>query len=296
MKDYIIYFPIVVALPTFVAAILYYYKRVKLLRIQGEEKIISLSNATIAMQGKILDLWNIAEREHNKLRHLTDYNEIDITKCKKQLDVLQEVIKVGCHIVLLMCGNSIKGLFEQKSNDRLGISVKILKEDEVTSNYIHFVCDYPADYPIRLNRNTAFRYVKETGNYFLVNDVPNAVASGKFEEEEYKYKDKKYLFKSTLVIPLTLRNYMLSDNFMKMFHIQHFKEEKDIFGFLCLDHPDVGFFNVQDVEISHIFAQFITFALLIEMQHTKFSEVYQHATETLYKDRPGDANKEEKRL
>ena len=83
-------------------------------------------------------------------------------------------------------------------------------------------------------------------------------------------------YRSTLVIPMSL----LTKNLRQEF-IEHFKVDSDaeriVFGFLCFDHPEAGFFEDSDVHFGYIVADFLSLYLIQQLLYTDYSSVYQLA-------------------
>ncbi len=157
------------------------------------------------------------------------------------------------------------------------------------------------DSSCKVKENSGFLYVKKNGRYFFCNDIPKAAKSGEYvnprlisdKVDSYKIKkktshrrssyiDKKWVacwnsgsknshpkseqyyrdcYKSTLIIPLTLRNNNLSKRFIKKINMKNV--ERTIFGYLCFDHIETNYFDEMfDVNAGYIFADILSLYLL----------------------------------
>ena len=136
----------------------------------------------------------------------------------------------------------------------------------------------------------------EIGEHYFENDIPEAVKLrgyvnprlGPRQAAEYKiagrFSAKRYLstdpdrawigcwdiggpapsnprtcYKSTLIIPMTLVNNPLSEEFLQDTPIgQDTKSDRSIYGFLCLDHQSRDYFHETDVNVGYIFADLLS--------------------------------------
>jgi hypothetical protein len=168
-------------------------------------------------------------------------------------------------------------------------------------------------YPVRAN--TAFEEISDNGKYYFCSNIPYSLQRASYvnarinlrEFPEYhvsyfrellyrKKPDKNWqrcwnqiqapigwqkppietCYKSTLVIPLALnqRNGWVSDEFCRRFEIRDLK----CFGFLCMDHQNVNFFNEkEDVSLGYIFADLISLYLLQRLNCTDYSSIFKES-------------------
>jgi hypothetical protein len=85
-------------------------------------------------------------------------------------------------------------------------------------------------------------------------------------------------YKSTLVIPLSLKREELDQSFINQFDsIGNTREtERLIFGFLCFDHQEIKFFNeTSDVKIGYIFADILSLYLMARKTYTDCSTTFE---------------------
>jgi hypothetical protein len=89
-------------------------------------------------------------------------------------------------------------------------------------------------------------------------------------------------YKSTLVIPLSLpaNKGWLSQDFKEQFKIEQ-AQNHCFFGFLCLDHQNIGYFKDEDIDISYIFADILSLFLIQKLTCSAYSEVWKESSEIL---------------
>jgi len=84
-------------------------------------------------------------------------------------------------------------------------------------------------------------------------------------------------YKSTLIIPMTLWNVELDEEFRKV--ISTNDAGRTIFGFLCFDHVDSDFFTSRDVDVGYVFADILSQYFILRSIYTEFSSTYNRAIE-----------------
>jgi hypothetical protein len=86
-------------------------------------------------------------------------------------------------------------------------------------------------------------------------------------------------YKSTLVMPLSLVNTdnWLSPEFRNHFRISSFTHSAN-FGFLCLDHQNMSFFDEdEDVDLCYTFANILSLYLIVQLNYTTYSPIFKEA-------------------
>jgi hypothetical protein len=95
----------------------------------------------------------------------------------------------------------------------------------------------------------------------------------------YSRPDFETCYKSTLVIPIAFRvsDSWLSTEFCDQFSMN--SQNYNCFGFLCLDHQNINFFNEeQDVDLGYIFADIIALYLIQRLNCTDYSSLFQESS------------------
>lgn len=92
-------------------------------------------------------------------------------------------------------------------------------------------------------------------------------------------------YRSTLIIPMTLMNNDLSNEFKTEFKFKSIENkniEHVIFGYLCLDHVEPDYFvKPGDIDIGYFFADILTLYQVVALAFTAGSETYQMARKVL---------------
>jgi hypothetical protein len=192
-------------------------------------------------------------------------------------------------------------LFEDRSVNKIRVCIKVIVREKTIATLYRKPESERGDMPFILSENTAFYEILNDGiKSYLCNDIPAAV-----EKDEYinnridrtkvlEYLEKKFLsteeeergwrecwigkeieatecYKSTLVVPMSLRTENLSTDFKE--HLKIVPEAtRAIFGFLCLDNIQRNFFEEEnDINIAYIFADMLSLYLIHQLNLTEYS-------------------------
>jgi len=68
-------------------------------------------------------------------------------------------------------------------------------------------------------------------------------------------------YKSTLIIPMTLRGADVSRDLREILHLDA-THEKSTFGYLCFDHRQTGFFREADIDVGYFFADMLSLYMI----------------------------------
>ncbi|PZO55811.1 MAG: hypothetical protein DCF16_01690 [Alphaproteobacteria bacterium] len=173
-------------------------------------------------------------------------------------------------------------------------------EKEITPLFRDSRVGYDSSVP--LDGNTGFSQIAKTGNFYLQNDIPSAVARGEYvnpridqskihtdfggrnadftklydrwhdywTKREGQEEDAAAFYKSTLIMPLKLWDSEISPEF-RVF-LEGLEIDTRIFGYLCLDHTEVDYFNAAvDLNMAKIVADALCTMLLLRMKWTTHS-------------------------
>jgi hypothetical protein len=193
----------------------------------------------------------------------------------------------------------LKGTFRLDANETV---VSIFRDHQV---------DYEQQSDTAIERNSGFHHIKNTGTYFLENNLPKAAVEGTYVNprlrieqirEQAKFGglgqvttdwDRYWIgfddahqgdasfYKSTLIIPLTL-SADVGQDFKQEVPIEDI--DKSVFGFLCFDHRDVDYFDEgADVSMSEIFAGFLCHYVFTRLIYTDMSETFSNVCKILGK-------------
>lgn len=171
----------------------------------------------------------------------------------------------------------------------------------------------------RIRDNSGFEHVVSNGAYYLNNDIPASALEGNYRNPRFDMKflqelrerystkgmkevglndwlsiwkdgsslDTRCRYKSTFIVPLTLRTENLSEEFNVLLDERlrgHLKDgghaSQLILGFLCLDHASVDYFDSgEDVELVHVFASLLSMYVFNRIMLTDLSTTYNRCLE-----------------
>jgi hypothetical protein len=164
--------------------------------------------------------------------------------------------------------------------------------DKIAKGEKHFLCNnipekIVGDYQnARINRDKAIEFSK------INNEGREKQYEDKYDDEWAKcWKLVKRLdsdiliesppetcYKSTIIIPISMLAKKLSKEFMSKLKILE-SSKRVIFGFLCFDHINVGYFNDDDINFTQIIADVLSLFLINQLMFTQFSYFYNRAQE-----------------
>lgn len=199
-------------------------------------------------------------------------------------------------------------------------NIRTYNKDKVISVFRNKKVNYDSD--CEIEKNTGFFSILKTGKYYFNNDIPKSVLDGKYSNPRLKnecpdivknnsrkkisnflpiktigrhsywetcWKDyvpgksnPSSCYKSTMIIPMTLWNNDLSDDFKKRINIKNV--DRVIFGFLCIDHVDTNYFDEEtDVSVGYFFADILSMYLLTRLIYTEISNTFRNVENYLNK-------------
>ncbi len=203
----------------------------------------------------------------------------------------------------------IKGNYEKDSKNYI---VQVIRDRKVP---------YWSAYP--LEDNSGFI---DVGNslYSLCNDIPKQVATDKYrnaridpelareyykerslepptsrDKQDFQYdeawikcwktsdpSEPQSCYKSTLIIPMTLRNNKLDRAFWDIMSVKARREvSRTIFGYLCLDHVQEYYFNETiDIDVGYIFADILSLYMITRSIYTELSDAFYETIDSVSKE------------
>ena len=175
--------------------------------------------------------------------------------------------------------------------------------------------------PYKYTENTGFyQIIDNKEKYYLNNNIPEAVKNARYKNHRIdtkaaknytttisnkfsKIRKKSYVdqewincwnsyeqkhqpqnnecYKSTLIIPMTLINNELSSDFKMDFFQKQETKDKTILGFVCLDHLEIDYFNINDANIGFIIADLLSIYFIIDYKMRNHNENYTSTTHLL---------------
>ena len=183
-------------------------------------------------------------------------------------------------------------------------NIRTYNKDKVISVFRNKKVNYDSD--CEIEKNTGFFSILKTGKYYFNNDIPKSVLEGKYSNPRLKnecsdktigrdsywetcWKDyvlgksnPSSCYKSTMIIPMTLWNNDLSNDFKERINIKNV--DRVIFGFLCTDHVDTNYFDEEtDVAVGYFFADILSMYLLTRLIYTEISDTFRNVENYLNK-------------
>lgn len=191
----------------------------------------------------------------------------------------------------------IKGNFRHNGRDYI---VPLIRDKEVS---------YLSEYP--LESNYGFIFVKNNGTHFRSDDIPKDIAEGTYHNARinhelatayYKQRNqdptlsdeswakcwdpptRHSSYKSTVIIPMTLWNNDLTQEFLTKMEIKAHKDtiSRTVFGYLCFDHVKEHYFDDNaDIDMGYIFADMLSLYMITVYIYTERSETFSSVLESL---------------
>jgi hypothetical protein len=94
--------------------------------------------------------------------------------------------------------------------------------------------------------------------------------------------DPRTCYRSTLVVPMSLTKSKLKNRFVEHFISSGNEAETIAFGFLCLDHDNVNFFDEKpDQSFVYILADVLSLYLIQQLSCTEYSSIYKDSIKLL---------------
>lgn len=94
-------------------------------------------------------------------------------------------------------------------------------------------------------------------------------------------------YKSTIIIPMTLWNNDLSEDYKLIMGnnlgINSFSIERTIFGFLCFDDVVINYFTKRDVDVGYVVADLLSLYFITYLNYSNWSKTFIKASELLKK-------------
>lgn len=174
-----------------------------------------------------------------------------------------------------------------------------------------------------LESNSGFLYVNTHGRHFKCDDIPESIVADDYrnarintslarayhaepatssEDHSFQFDqawincwdspspvDPSSCYKSTIIIPMTLWNNKLDESFLRKLRDKQTTDidmkAQTIFGYLCLDHVEAGYFNDDsDIDVGYIFADILSLYLITQAIYTTLSTTYSKVNRILCPD------------
>lgn len=174
---------------------------------------------------------------------------------------------------------------------------KTPNKEKIVSVFRDRIVSYDSD--TEIEKNYGFQYIYKTGTYYIENNIPKAVMEDRYTNprldnslvKELMRKsdntpaklwrdcwigdksDASSCYKSTLIIPMTLWNNRVDEEFKELFNMENV--DRTIFGFLCFDHVDENYFDQEhDVSVGYVFADLLSMYVFTRLTYMEISKTY----------------------
>jgi len=203
--------------------------------------------------------------------------------------------------------------FDKRSTSQPRLAVKGNWRTEDRDKVITIFRDRPVGYGdvFLLEESSAISYCARHGRPYLCNNIVEAVLDGRYnnprisQPEVQRITSSKYLgsarhalnkrwrevwksqsedrtgeYRSTLVVPISISKSKLSSETLARFDVED--SDRLIFGYLCVDHVDAGFFDEElDVPFVEIVANVLSIYAFQRLRFTDFSSTFKKAEDRL---------------
>ena len=281
---------------------------------QREIGLLSLLKATICFnQGALIEYSFLVAEKHKAMKSTYLSGEGDVETLQRLTGDLMNYLNRNFFEITFKNFDFIHSYFSRRSVGIPRVCVKGNFKTDNSQTVISIFRDRPVEYnsDTRIEMNSGFFSIKQNGRFFVENNLPEAVLkrhyvnprlnvqkirddakggkslneiSAEWDRYWYDYqperKGDRSFYKSTLIIPLTLWNNDLSPEFKKLIRIENI--ERFIFGFLCFDHRDENYFDMEaDVNVGYIFADILSVYVFNRMAYTDASSTFAKVREYL---------------
>lgn len=272
--------------------------------VYSRKGLIVTQNAVCFNQSALIQFTYLLAEKHKALKETRKESPEKSEEIEKYAKELIYFLNSEFHKIVLRNFELLHSYFDDRSEEKPRICIKgninTHYSDMVITVFRDSESSYISDYEI--SENTGFSEIAKTGKYFLCNNLPKLAASGKYSnprinidlvkknsrslsrrtpslDEWKKYwkdyesiKDDRSFYKSTLIVPMTLWNNELSEEFKKKINVKDIG--RTIFGFLCIDHVKEDYFKEADVRVGYVFADLISHYIFQRSVYTDLSKTF----------------------
>lgn len=276
-----------------------------------EEEVISpaiFREMTCFHQGRAMQYWCYASWLHRSFKNAINEGATP-DAIEKQRVALLDYLQQDLQQVALGTFSIINKYFAQRAAEygkvMPRICLKGFDEDQCLFDLAREKGIQHAD-PVALNKNSGFAHVVKTGTPFLANDLvtdlvhysnPRLIrkkvlaldkrlkdknSSHVIDKQDWiecwenGAKDERSCYRSTLIIPLTLKNNIgLLPEFRNAFGGgKNDDNSRMIYGALCFDHVSPQFFRHEDIDFGYVAADWLSLYLLTQINYTANSTTF----------------------
>lgn len=267
-----------------------------------------VTRAVCLNQGAYLEYTYLASEKHRKLKELLQDNDPNLLEVQRLSADLVDFMNRKFYEVVQENFALLLAYFNERSNSPPRICIKgnfrVGKSDQVVTVFRNAHVAYASS--VEIGRNSGFSYIQNTGKHFIENDIPSAAAEDRYFNPRLDNDLVKQLssagellpstwmkcwkdateapeaYQSTLIIPMTLWNNQISEEFRSAVKIDNVG--RTIFGYLCFDHTERGFFDEEnDTNVGYVVADLISMYIFSRTVFIEVSRTYDKATSLMSK-------------
>lgn len=274
-------------------------------------QLTNIKNFICYNQGEYAQYNFLVSRRHQELKEVLPKG--DATDIKAKLNSLNEFVFTRVDAVFTKSFEILKKYFAGRNEKLPRVCVKCHDDKKNIVDFCRDRQDY-LNMPYHISANTGFNEVYRTGRAYQNNNIPKAAHDGSYKNprlhsgavriyfktlrfptrgEDTSWRDcwnptieassknappLESCYKSTLIVPMTLLNNELDDEFKKHFKIEKKQADDEkpraIWGYLCFDHPEIDYFTEGDEALGYVFADILSLYLITQLTYTEYSKTY----------------------
>lgn len=257
----------------------------------------TIRDITCFNQAESFQYWCMLSWKHKELREALDKGETEGIHTKLQNFeefALREIGRIF-HKNLTYLVSYFKATRGNENCPRFSIKVPVGVGCDQELLELVKLTGKPSDKLYKTAENSGFLHVTENGTVYLCNDLPAAARRREYNNprlvpdklDKFRDGDLEWescwvddgggvdsFYKSTLIVPMTLKNNALAQEFKESF-MGKVDKTRTIFGFLCFDRNTTDYFNSEeDVDVGYIMADWLSLYLMAFINYTSNSYTY----------------------
>jgi hypothetical protein len=265
-----------------------------------------MAKAICLNQGQYLQYTFLAADRHRKLKEEVSKANINLRIVDENARELVNFMNQTFYDVAQENFELLHAYFSKRSRLKPRICLKGNFRIGTSDRVVTVFRDSPVNYSsnVEIDGNSGFAHVQKTGTYFLENDLALAASKGTYlnprlDSDLVKKKIRKGkidsstwlscwtdthsvsdAYRSTLIIPLTLWNNQIKDEFKRLVRISDVG--RTIFGYLCIDHSEANYFlEKEDVKVGYAFADILSMYIFTRTVNIEVSNTFETAERLL---------------
>ena len=258
-------------------------------------------------QGNLAQYYCMANELHKNLR-LTKSSQTpdNFLKAKEQFAIF---LNASFQKTWLKTVDFLRPLYDEKRNTKPRFCLKGVGADGATIVDLFREDGKTTAFSSGIHTNSGFSECHKRGKYFHSNDLPSLAKNGKYVNprlvpvlaEQYQSPHRlnrrkregmdprwaqcwegfshgipdthRSAYRSTIITPMTMMGNVLDHNFLERTNLGK-EADRYIFGFFCMDHVGLNYFDDIDISISYIVSDWLSLYLIPRRIFTDLSQTY----------------------